>query len=258
LSRVDHGGTRRSRLARLVHAGRDRDVHGSDYGIMTGARSGRTALDEVHVRLSRVGKTYGSGLTAVQALPEIDLEIDAGEFVVIAGPPGAGKTTLIELIGATQRPTTGQIVVGGQRLDLLDDRGRLEFRTQNVALAPQTPMLAPTLNAYETVSQAARLGCIARPDRWTRAVLAAVGLDDEVDAPAAELSDESQQRLSLARALAKGAPLFLADEPLSATSVRTRQRLLATLRRFVPARTTIVLTAPSTESPPHADRVIPL
>ena len=96
---------------------------------MTGAGFGWAAEDEVHVRLSGVSKTYGSGRTAVQALREIDLEIDVGEFVVVAGPPAAGKTTLIELIGAIQRPTAGEILVGRRRIDLLDDRGRLDRKS---------------------------------------------------------------------------------------------------------------------------------
>jgi putative ABC transport system ATP-binding protein len=225
---------------------------------MTGAGSGWPADDEVHVRLSGVSKTYGSGRTAVQALCEIDLEIDVGEFVVVAGPPGAGKTTLIELIGATQRPTAGEIFVGRQRVDLLDDRGRLEFRTANIALAPQTLTLAPTLNAYETVSQAARLSGVTRPDRRTHAILDALGLQNEIDTPAAQLSDEGQQRLSVARALVKDAPLLLADEPLSAVTVGTRRQVIAALRRLARSGTTIVLTTLETDGTPNADRVIRL
>ncbi len=257
MTRVDHGETRRSRIARFVHANRHSAAgHHGLFEPPAGARRG--AHGEAFVRLSRVSKTYGSGLAAVQALREIDLEISFGELVAVIGPRGSGKTTLIELIGATQRPTSGEILIGGRRVDLLDDRARLEFRTANVALAPQAPTLAPTLSAYETVLQAARTSRAQRPDQWTHALLEAFDLQDEVDVLTASLSAESQQRLSVARALAKEAPLILLDEPLSATDIEDRQRLIATVRRFARRGSTVVVTAPTTESTPSADRVISL
>lgn len=207
-----------------------------------------------YIRLSGVSKSYGSGRTRVEALSGVDLEVRAGEFVIVTGPPGSGKTTLIELVGAMQRPTAGEIVVGGRRLDLLDDRGRLEFRTQNIALAPQRPTLAPTLSVYETVWQVARLRGIADSGSWTREVLDAVGLLED-DLPAAELSTEEQQRLSVARALVKDAPLFLADEPLSAASPDARRGLAATLRRLAREGRTILLVDADT---PTADRLVRL
>jgi putative ABC transport system ATP-binding protein len=245
---------------RSTRRARDDDQR-SDVGITLAARSAPlpTASDEPYVSLRGVSKTYGSGRTAIQVLSEIDIDIGAGELAVVAGPARSGKTTLLELIGGSRPPSTGQIVVGRHRIDMLDERGCLEFRTRNVALAPQTPTLAPTLTPYETVWQTAQLRGIAEPDRWSRFLLEAVGLQDDTDCAAAELSDEDQQRLSVARALAKDAPLLLADEPLSAATTETRRLVLSTLRQVSRMRsTTVILTAAETQSVPIADRLIRL
>lgn len=209
---------------------------------------------DAYVRLSGVGKSYGP----LRVLENLELELHRSELVVVAGRRRSGKTTLIELIGATQRPTSGTIVVGGRRLDLLDDRGLLEFRTANVALAPQVPTLAPTLTAHETVLQGVRLSRARRPERWVRTLLEELALNDQAGVRAGELPAEAQQRLSLARALAKQAPLLLLDEPLAAVNAETRERLLAAARRLSRSEMTVVLTTRETEAPPHADRVVRL
>ena len=245
---VDRGVIRRERIARLVHG---RPQHDRPY-------SGSAATDAAFVQLRRVSKSYDSRLAAVHALQEIDLEVEVGELVVISGGGGSGKTTLIELVGAAQRPTSGEILVGGRRLDLLDDRGRLEFRTGNVALAPQTPTLAPTLSAHETVLQASRTSRTSRPDDWTRTCLEALDLDKDAAVLAADLSADGQQRLSVARALAKDAPLLLLDEPLTSTTVAARARLLAAVPRLIGRATTVVWTATAHDDVPFADRVVRL
>lgn len=251
MSHLDHREARRNRVARLIHA-TDREPDRRDLG--TSPADKRLDHKDPFVRLDRVSKTYDSGLATVPALDEIDLEVAVGEFVAVCGSRGSGKTTLIELIGGTQRPTTGSILVGGRRFDLLDERGCLEFRTANVALAPQT--LAPTLSVYETVVQAARTSRTRRPDGWLRTLLASLDLHDAADLPAGNLSAEGQQRLSVARALAKNAPLLLLDDPLSAADVSTRQRLLAGLRRLAGSGTTVVLTTRDENDARVADRVV--
>src|SRR5918992_5899619 len=219
--------------------------------------SGATVQDTC-IRLSRVGKSYGTGPAAVRVLREIDLEVSVGELVAIAGRRGSGKTTLIELIGATQGPTTGEILVCGRRLDLLDDRGRLDFRTANVALAPQVPTLAPTLNVYETITQAARTSQQRRSDRWTHALMEAFELRAEAAVLVADLSDEFQQRLSLARALAKNASLLLVDEPLPAATTEARRHAIALVRQLVRPDTTVVVTTSDRAAAALAHRVIEL
>jgi putative ABC transport system ATP-binding protein len=201
------------------------------------------AAEAPYVQLRRLSKTYGSGHGAKRALAELDVELSAGEFVAFTGPARSGKTTLIDLISARESPTAGEIIVGGRRVDLLDERSRLEFRTADVGLAPQTPTLAPTLTAYETVWQAAHLGGIAQPDRWARLLLRTVGFREHAERLAVELSLEDQQRLSIARALAKDAPLLLVDEPLSGASDEARQLVVSALRRASIERATTVLLA---------------
>ena len=218
----------------------------------------RATVGDTCIRLSRVAKSYGAGPAAVRALRAFELEVNVGELVAIAGRRGSGKTTLIELIGAIQPPTTGEILVCGRRLDLLDDRGRLEFRTANVALAPQVPTLAPTLNAYETISQAARTSQQRRSDRWTHALMGAFELGAKPAVPVADLSDEVQQRLSLARALAKNAPLLLVDEPLPAATTEARRHAIALMRQLVRPDTTVVVTTSDRAAASLAHRVVEL
>jgi putative ABC transport system ATP-binding protein len=218
----------------------------------------RATVGDTCIRLSRVRKSYGTGPAAVRALRAIDLHVSVGELVAIAGRRGSGKTTLIELIGATQPPTAGEILVCGRRLDLLDDRGRLEFRTANVALAPQVPTLAPTLNVYETISQSARTSPQPRSDRWTHALMEAFELRAETTVCVADLSDGVQQRLSLARALAKNAPLLLIDDPLPAATAKARRHAIALMRQLVRPDTTVVLTTSDRAAAALADRVVEL
>jgi putative ABC transport system ATP-binding protein len=214
----------------------------------------------VHVCLDGVSKSFGVGSSAVQALREIDLRVDPGEFVVVLGDRGSGKTTLIELIAAVERPSTGTIVVGPARVDLLDERSRLEFRTSVVGLVPQQPTLAPSLSPHETVARTAALRHVSDPDRLASDLLRTVGLVDEPEPRTAQLSEDEQQRLSIARALATDTPLLLADEPTAPLRPETGRRMHSVLWRLSRERsTTVLLTAAaegSLDGP--ADQVIDL
>jgi putative ABC transport system ATP-binding protein len=248
---------RRARNARVGRGRAESDTKDRGGPRISPAGPGGPDL-ESRVRLRAVSKRYGCGPTTVEALREVDLDVRAAEFVAVIGPRGSGKTTLIEVVGATQRPTSGEVLVCGRRIDDLDDRGRLEFRTANIALAPQVPTLAPTLTVHETVVQAARMSRLHRPERKSNVLISAFDLQLEADVLVANLSAESQQRLSVARALAKDAPLLLLDEPLSAAPIDARRRLLAAVPELVPPDSAIVLTTPDTEATPSVDRVVRL
>ncbi|SOJ54615.1 putative ABC transporter ATP-binding protein [Mycobacterium simulans] len=181
------------------------------------------------VRLAGVNKTYGEGTAAVSALREVDLDIRSGEFVAILGPSGSGKTTLLSVIGGIESADCGTIVVAGQDISGKQPRDLGAFRRQHVGFVFQFFNLISTLTASENVQVVMELsgrGDIAHvPD-----LLAAVGLSDRAAQFPAQLSGGEQQRVSIARALATGPDLLLADEPAGALDVATGRRVLELLQ----------------------------
>lgn len=183
------------------------------------------------VSIRGLWKTYGEGPTAVHALRDVDLEIEAGEFVVFLGPSGSGKTTLLNLIGGIDDPTRGQISVTGIDLAGLDTDGRTEFRRRSVGFVFQFFNLIPTLTALENVELVAQLTGHDGDGR-SRTALGDVGLADRRSHFPAQLSGGEQQRVAIARALAKDPPLLLCDEPTGELDYETGRLILGLLRRL--------------------------
>jgi putative ABC transport system ATP-binding protein len=157
------------------------------------AESGYAAL-----RLERVGRTYGSGPTAVQALKDVDLEVWPGEFVVLLGPSGSGKTTLLNLVGGIEEPTGGRILMAGNDIGTLSAKERTAYRRDRVGFVFQFFNLVPTLTALENVEIIAEL---AGQDsaRRSREALEKVGLSDVANRFPGQLSGGQQQRVAIAR-----------------------------------------------------------
>ncbi|MFW6695379.1 ABC transporter ATP-binding protein [Streptomyces sp. MAR4 CNX-425] len=181
------------------------------------------------VRLRGVGKTYGTGEAAVDALDGVDLDVPPGEMVVVLGPSGSGKTTLLNVIGGIEPATAGDIRVSGVELTGRAPRELVGFRREQIGFVFQFFNLVPTLTARENVEVIVEL--TGRGDR--RAVpglLESVGLADRMDHFPAQLSGGQQQRVSIARALATDPGLVLADEPTGALDVATGKSVLALLQ----------------------------
>ncbi|HEY4116635.1 MAG TPA: ABC transporter ATP-binding protein [Byssovorax sp.] len=164
-------------------------------------------------RLDHAGKIYGT-LVKTRALEPTDLEVRAGELLVLLGPSGSGKTTMLNLLGGLDRPSEGHVVVDGQTLDALDRRGLTAYRRGSVGFVFQFFNLVPSLTARENVLVAGEIvgATAADADGW----LAKVGLQGLGDRFPQELSGGQQQRVAVARALAKAPRLLLADEPTGA------------------------------------------
>ncbi len=194
------------------------------------------------VSLRDVSRTYGEGETEVRALDKIDLDLRAGEFIVLLGPSGSGKTTLLNVIGGIDSATSGTVSIDQQDLAGLKPRQLTEFRRNHVAFIFQFYNLVPTLTALENVELIA--GLTGGGKNESIEALAAVGLGEHLDRFPSALSGGQQQRVAIARALAKNSPLFLCDEPTGALDQESGTQVLDLLQQLNrdQKRTLIIVT----------------
>ncbi|MDH3734161.1 MAG: ABC transporter ATP-binding protein [Gemmatimonadota bacterium] len=212
----------------------------------------------------RVTKTYPSGGDLLTVLEDIDLEVEARDFVAIVGPSGSGKTTLLGLLAGLDRPSSGTVTLDGVRLDSIDEDARARLRAEKVGFVFQTFQLLPTLTAVENVRVPLELAPgETAPDAELEArandLLARVGLADRADHYPVQLSGGEQQRVSLARAFAHEPTVLFADEPTGNLDRQTGAGVVELLRELnEEARTTLVLVTHDPELAALADRVIRL
>jgi len=206
------------------------------------------------VDVSHVRKSFEGG--RIRALEDVSLHLDEGELVALTGPSGGGKSTLLNLIGALDRPDAGEIVVDGLDVARLD--GGARYRTETVAFVFQFHNLITTLNAVENV-QIPMIGTRPRAERERRAheLLAEVGLGDRVKSYPPTLSGGERQRVAIARALANDPRLLLADEPTGALDSETGAQILELLHRVRDEHgTTILMVTNDDAVAAQADRVL--
>ena len=217
------------------------------------ARSGQPA-----VSLRGVGKRYGSGPSAVDALAGVELEVWPGEFVVFLGPSGSGKTTLLNIVGGIEAPSEGTVHVGGVALAGLDADDRATYRRERVGFVFQFFNLVPTLTALENVQLLAEVTG-GDAERRSRDALGRVGLAGVVDRFPGELSGGQQQRVAIARALVKEPPLLLCDEPTGSLDLETGRQVLGVLRELArEGHHTVILVTHNSVVAHMADRVVRL
>ncbi len=178
--------------------------------------------------LTNVTKTYGGAGGGVQALRDVSLTIPAGQMVAIQGPTGGGKSTLLQMLGALDRPSSGDVVLAETNLATCGDARLVGVRATDVGIVFQSFNLIPTRTALENVEMAlAPLG-LAADVRRTRSedALASVGLADRAGHLPSQLSGGQQQRVAIARALVKDPKVLLADEPTGALDEETRDDIM--------------------------------
>lgn len=184
--------------------------------------------EETIVTARALRKTYTQGAVEVDALRGVDLTIRRGEFTVLAGPSGSGKTTLLNLIGALDKPTSGELLLAGKDLAKLSAAERALVRRDEVGHIFQAYNLLPVLSAVENAELVLLLQGRPAQECRKRAVemLRAVGLGDLLDRKPSELSGGQQQRVAVARAIAAARVLVLADEPTANLDSKTAESLL--------------------------------
>ena len=209
----------------------------------------------IMIELHKVSKQFGNGVPIV-ALADVDLHVDAGEFVVVLGPSGSGKTTLLNLIGALDNPSAGSIVVDSVDISTASRKELFEFRRTSVSFIFQSFNIFPGLTASENVQFGADV--TGRDDIDPTSVLGSVGLGERVDQFPHELSGGEQQRVAIARALATGNPVMLADEPTGELDFATGVQILELLQKQAAEGRAVLVVTHNREISRVADRVVEL
>lgn len=206
------------------------------------------------VKLENVRKIYQMGEVEIRAVDGIDFEIGKGEFVVIVGPSGAGKTTVLNVLGGMDTATSGKVLVDGNDVAQYTNRQLIGYRREDIGFVFQFYNLVPNLTALENVELALQ---ICKEPLDAKTVLEEVGLGERLNNFPAQLSGGEQQRVSIARALAKNPKLLLCDEPTGALDYNTGKAILKLLQDTCRNKgmTVIVITHNSALAP-MADRVI--
>ena len=178
-----------------------------------------------------VSKVYRQDTVAVQALVDINLEIPRKDFVCLSGPSGSGKSTLLNLIGGLDRPTTGEILVDGNRVDRMESGALAQLRLRRIGFVFQAYNLIPVLTARENIEFVMQLQGVsgAERDSKVREIVQEVGLEGLENRRPGELSGGQQQRVAVARAIVSEPSLVLADEPTANLDSKTAENLMQLL-----------------------------
>jgi putative ABC transport system ATP-binding protein len=211
-------------------------------------------------RAQGLRKVYEMGETQVVALHDLDLELIAGEFVVILGPSGSGKSTLLNILGGLDAPTAGTVMFRDHTLTAASERELTRYRREHVGFVFQFYNLIPSLTALENVQLVTELNGRRDPAsarRDAEEALALVGLGERLDHFPTQLSGGEQQRVAIARAVAKRPDVLLCDEPTGALDAETGKLVLEALRRAnVELATTTVVITHNVVIAKMADRVL--
>ena len=209
---------------------------------------------EEFVKLKDITKVYHMGEVEIRAADNINFSIKKGEFVVIVGPSGAGKTTVLNILGGMDTATGGTLTVDGKDITAYDSRQLTGYRRDGIGFVFQFYNLIPNLTALENVELALQ---ICKDPLDAKKVLEDVGLGDRLDNFPAQLSGGEQQRVSIARALAKNPKLLLCDEPTGALDYNTGKAILKLLQNMCRERgMTVIVITHNQALAPMADRLI--
>lgn len=208
------------------------------------------------IEFKNVTKSYDVGGTRFNALNGVDFEIPKGEFVVILGPSGAGKSTILNLLGGMDEATSGEIIIDGENIEKLSKEKMTEYRAENVGFIFQFYNILPTLTVLENIEI---VKDIVKNPKDSREILKEVGLEEHLSKFPNQLSGGEQQRVSIARAIAKNPKILLCDEPTGALDSKTGVEILKILKKCCDANNgenTVVIVTHNALIAEIADRVI--
>lgn len=206
------------------------------------------------VEFKNVKKTYDMGEVLIKAVDDVSFSIDKGEFVIVLGASGAGKTTILNLLGGMDEATSGQIFVDGNEISKYNKKMLTKYRREDIGFVFQFYNLIQNLNAVENVELAVE---ICKDPMKPRQVLKNVGLGDRLSNFPSQLSGGEQQRVSIARAIAKNPKLLLCDEPTGALDYKTGKSILKLLADTAKDyNMTVIVITHNSAIAPIADKVI--
>lgn len=221
---------------------------------MTAHASQTLATGELLVQLKGIAKTYKKGKEQVNVLAKLDLDIRRGDFLALMGPSGSGKTTLLNLLGGLDKPSAGELMIGGQRLDQMSSSQLTQWRARHVGFIFQFYNLMPVLTAEKNVELPLLLTNLSSKDRkhHVAAALELVGLSDRAKHYPSELSGGQEQRVAIARALVSDPDLLLCDEPTGDLDRATADDVLSLLQTLNEQQQKTIIMV--THDPRAADR----
>ena len=206
------------------------------------------------VELNNIKKIYKMGEVEITAVSGISFTIDKGEFVVVVGPSGAGKTTVLNILGGMDTATSGEVIVDGRKISAFTPKEIVKYRREDVGFVFQFYNLMQNLTALENVELALQ---ISKRALDAKEVLSEVGLQDRMNNFPSQLSGGEQQRVAIARALAKNPKLMLCDEPTGALDYVTGKAILKLLYETCRSKNmTVIIITHNSALTPMADRVI--
>jgi len=211
------------------------------------------------VQVRDLTKTYETGAAAARALDGVDLDVNAGELVLLMGPSGSGKTTLISIMGCILRASSGTVRINGQEVTHLKEKHLPKVRLDNIGFVFQGFNLFPTLTAAENVEVGLDLKGVRSRERKQRArtLLDSVGLHEKYASFPADLSGGEKQRVAIARALAGDPGIILADEPTAALDSVTGRTVMDMMRKLAKERgRAVVVVSHDGRVMEYADRVV--
>ena len=210
------------------------------------------------IELKNVDKIYGSGESAVHALKNVNVTIEDGKFTAILGKSGSGKSTLMNIIGALDSPTDGEVFADGKNLTKMSQNELAEYRNKTTGFVFQSFYLEPTFTVLDNVAMPLIIAGEDRKSREKKAtdILIKLGLEDKIMKKANELSGGQKQRVSIARALVHAPDIVLADEPTGNLDSQNGAEVMALLRQICDMGKSVVLVTHNMEDAKNADNLI--
>lgn len=210
------------------------------------------------IRIKNLGKIYGNGNIAVEALKKVCLNIEEGEFVSIMGPSGSGKSTLMNIIGCLDRATSGDYALDDVIVEGLNDDELAEIRNKKIGFVFQSFNLLPRISALKNVEMPMIYSGIHHKERKERAVeaLRRVGLEDRMDHKPNEMSGGQKQRVAIARALVNRPDIILADEPTGNLDSVSSAEIMAQFQRLNKEGVTVLIVTHEPDIAEHTKRIV--
>ena len=210
------------------------------------------------LRARELARTYDSNGATVLALRGVDMAVEQGELVAVMGPSGCGKSTLLNLLGGLDRPTAGEVFLGGERIDNLSEGKRAVIRRRQVGIVFQAYNLIGNLTVADNIELPALIAGLSSKEARARRVALSeeLGIADKSDAVPAQLSGGEQQRVAIARALINRPDVLLADEPTGNLDTKSTREVIDLLRRYNADGQTIVLVTHDPRVASAANRIM--